>query len=214
MTVLNSSAESVICAEAADVLVLSQVIADAFHDLAPSRWLIHDPAARREIFPGFFRLYVEHAMASGLVHTIPDRAAVALWLPVGEDRPEEPVDYGERLAAATRPWTERFRAFDHVLARHHPIGIAHHHLAILAVRPDRQGQGIGSALLCTHHAALDHQAGMPAYLEASDLRTRRLYLAHGYRDHGPPIVLASDVLMYPMWRDALISSEPSGEQQT
>lgn len=213
MTVPCSPAESVICADGADVLVLSQVIADAFHDLAPSRWLIPDPAARRQIFPGFFRLYVEHAMASGVVHTIPDRAAVALWLPVGKNGPNEPADYGERLAAATRPWTDRFLTFDRVLERHHPTGIAHHHLAILAVRPDRQGQGIGSALLRSHHAVLDHQTGAPAYLEASDLRTRRLYLAHGYRDHGPPIVLAGDVLMYPMWRDGL-RGEPSGEQQT
>ena len=38
--------------------VLSQVIADAFVDLAVSRWLIPDPAARRRIFPGYFRLYV------------------------------------------------------------------------------------------------------------------------------------------------------------
>lgn len=78
-------------------------------------------------------------------------------------------------------------------------GIPHHHLAILAVRPDKQGQGTGTALLHAHHASLD-TAGIPAYLEASDLRTRRLYLAHGYEDNGPPIHLAGGGLMYPMWR--------------
>ena len=86
------------------------------------------------------------------------------------------------------------------LDRHHPAGTFHHHLAILAVRPDRQGQGIGTALLHAHHAVLEDQ-GIPAYLEASDERTRRLYLAHGYTDRGSPIELADGVRMYPMWRE-------------
>lgn len=68
----------VICAAPADLDVLSDVIAVAFHDRAPSRWLIADPAARRAIFPGYFRLQVAYAMAAGLVHTTPGRDAVAL----------------------------------------------------------------------------------------------------------------------------------------
>ena len=52
-----------------------------FFDLPPSRWLVPDPAARRAIFPSYFRLYVEHALACGLVHTTPHHDAVALWLP-------------------------------------------------------------------------------------------------------------------------------------
>jgi hypothetical protein len=65
----------------ADLDVLSRVIADAFMDLAPSRWLITDLDARRRIFPGYFRIYLEHALAVGIVHTTPGRTAVALWLP-------------------------------------------------------------------------------------------------------------------------------------
>ena len=190
---------TVVRADAADLDILSLVIAEAFHDLAPSRWLIDDPAARRQIFPRYFRILVEHAMADGVVHTTPGRTAVALWLPIGQDGPAQDADYGARLSAATSPWTGRFLAFDAALDRHHPAGIPHHHLAILAVRPDKQGQGTGTALLHAHHASLD-TAGIPAYLEASDLRTRRLYLAHGYEDNGPPIHLAGGGLMYPMWR--------------
>jgi len=191
--------DGVVTADQADTGILSQVIADAFHDLAPSRWLIADPDARREIFPGFFRIYVEHALACGVVHTTPGRDAAALWLPVGVHPPAPGPDYDARLETATRPWAERFRAFDKALERHHPAGISHHHLAVLAVRPGRQGQGTGSALLRAHHASLD-SAGMPAYLEASDLLTRRLYLTRGYEDHGLPILLAGGEPMYPMWR--------------
>ena len=41
---------------------------------------------------------------------------------------------------------------------------------------------------------------MTAYLEASDERTRRIYLRHGYADHGSPIELPGGPFMYPMVR--------------
>ena len=58
---------AIVRAHDADISMLSQVIADAFLNLAPCRWLIDDPAARRVIFPRYFRIYVEHAIAGGLV---------------------------------------------------------------------------------------------------------------------------------------------------
>jgi GNAT superfamily N-acetyltransferase len=175
--------QTVVRADAADLGVLSQVIADAFFDLAPSRWLIADQAARRAIFPGYFYLYLEHALASGVVCTTPGRTGAALWLHVGADAAGPPDGYDARLAAVTSPWTDRFAAFDAALDRHHPAGVPHHHLAILAVRPDKQGRGTGTALLRAGHAALD-EAGMPAYLEASGPHTRDLHLAE--RTDGRP----------------------------
>jgi GNAT superfamily N-acetyltransferase len=192
----------VVRAQTADIEVLSQVIADAFYDLPPSRWLVPGDATRREIFPGYFRIYVEHAMASGTVHTTTDHTAAALWLPVGPEGTTPPDSYDERLAKATGPWIERFRTFDAALDRHHPSGIAHHHLAILVVRPDRQGQGTGSLLLRTYHDVLsDH--GTPAYLEAATLRLIGLYLRHGYALHpGAPFHLPDDgPAMWPMWKE-------------
>jgi ribosomal protein S18 acetylase RimI-like enzyme len=200
----------VIRAGVADLDALSQVIADAFHDLEPSRWLVAGAAARRQIFPGYFRLYLEHAMASGVVYTTPGRDAAALWIPAGDGAAALPADYAARLAAVTGSWCARFEAFDAALDRRHPAG-PHHHLAILAVRPDRQGQGTGTALLRAHHETLD-RAGVPAYLEASSSRTREIYLGHGYADHGPPIRLPRGPVLYPMARRAKshIPSEPGG----
>jgi GNAT superfamily N-acetyltransferase len=201
----------VVQADATDLDALSQVIAGAFHALPPSLWLIADPAARTHIFPGYFRLYVEHALASGTVHTTTDRTAAALWLPTGRDAQGQPSDYGARLAAATAPWTDRFLAFDATLDRHHPAGIPHHHLAILAVRPDRQEQGIGTALLRAYHQILDSQDGAPAYLEAGDLRTLPLYERHGYvlLPHAPFYLPDSGPPMWPMWREGH-SQNPQG----
>jgi len=195
------SGSGVIRAAPADLDALSQLIADAFCDLAPSRWLIADRATRRKIFPGYFRISVEHALESGVAYTTTDRAAAALWIPADQDAPAPPARYGQRLAAATGPWASRFQAFDVALEARHPAGFPHHHLALLAVRPSRQGQGIGTALLRFHHQILD-RASLPGYLEASGLRTRALYLRHGYADHGAPVYLPDGPLMYPMLRPA------------
>jgi GNAT superfamily N-acetyltransferase len=192
---------SIVRAREADTGVLSQVIAGAFFPLAPCQWLIPDPAARREILPGYFRMYVEHAMADGLVHTTPGRDAAALWIPVGAQLPGPPEGYDQRLAEVTGPWVERFVVFDAELDDHHLAGVDHHHLAILAVRPDRQGRGIGTALLAAHHAVLDED-GIVAYLEASDERTRGIYLRHGYvLRPDAPIRLPDGPEMWPMLRE-------------
>ncbi len=189
----DAAARGIVQAGEADIEVLSQVIADAFFPLAPCQWLIPDEDARREIFPSYFRMYVEHAMADGIVHTTPGRDAAALWIPLGARLPDPPGGYHQHLAEVTGPWAHRFTVFDGALDAHHLTGTAHHHLAILAVRPGRQGHGTGTALLAAHHTTLDRQR-ITAYLEASGQRTRRLYQRHGYTDHGTPIHLRDGLL--------------------
>jgi GNAT superfamily N-acetyltransferase len=186
-------------ADETDTDALSQVIAEAFFDQPPSRWLVEDPANRRAIFPGYFRLYVEHALACGLVQTTPDRDAVALWLPAGPGAPDPPNGYSTRLAATTGSLVARFEAFDAALEASHPAALPHQHLTILAVRPGRQGHGTGTALLTARHATLDAE-GIPAFLEASSPDSRRLYLWLGYADYGPRIELPGGPALYPMWR--------------
>jgi GNAT superfamily N-acetyltransferase len=195
----------IVRADDADIDVLSQVVADAFRDLAPCQWLIDDLAARREILPGYFRMYVEHAMAGGVVYTTAGRTAAALWIPAGPEGPGQPGGYGERLAEVTGQWAERFVVFDRELDARHLTGAAHHHLAVVAVRPDLQGHGTGTALLGAHHAILD-DGGIIAYLEASDERTRGIYLRHGYADDGSPIELPGGPFMYPMARHPSLSN--------
>lgn len=189
----------IVAADPDDIDLLSLVIADAFHPLDVSQWLIADPQARSEVFPGYFRILTEHAIDNGTVLTTPGRTAAALWLPVSTDGPHPPAHYETRLATATGPWHARFTELDAAFDEHHPTEMLHHHLAILAVRPDHQGAGIGTALLTAHHRVLD-DTQLPAYLEASSPETRQLYLRHGYTDHGSPILLKNGPTMYPMLR--------------
>jgi GNAT superfamily N-acetyltransferase len=137
--------------------------------------------------------------------------AVALWLPAGPGAPGPPPGYRQLLAAATAPWTGRFAVFDEVLENHHPADVPHQHLAILAVRPGCQGQGIGTALLTGRHVDLDRD-GPPAYPEASSPRARDLYLRHGYTLRpDAPFRLPGGPPFWPMWREPAPARIASGE---
>jgi GNAT superfamily N-acetyltransferase len=207
--VTSSAAPAAVRAVLQDLDVLSQVIAAAFGDLPPSRWLVSDPAARARVLPGIFRILLDWAMAAGTVTTTPDRDAAALWIPAGISPPSPPPDYPARVAAAAGDLAARFAAFDAALEEHHPAGAPHEWLAILAVRPGRQGRGTGSALLRARHRHLD-RAGLGAYLEAATPRARDLYLRHGYTLRpGAPLYLPEDgPPMWGMWRDP---QQPAGQ---
>jgi GNAT superfamily N-acetyltransferase len=210
----RSQQHQVVTADAADTDALSQVIANAFHDLPQSEWLISDPDARRQILPGYFRLLIEHAMANSTVHTTADHAAAALWIPVGREGSSQPADYAARLTAVTGQWAERFKTFDTVLDRHHPSGVAYHHLAILAVHPDRQGEGIGSALLRAYNQVLDREPDALTYLEAAGLRSRQLYRRHGYLPSGLFYLPGDGPAMWPMVRPPRSRSRLPGQDAT
>jgi GNAT superfamily N-acetyltransferase len=197
-------------AEERDTCVLSHVIAGAFASLDVSQWLVPDPDARRAILPAYFSIYVERAFADGLIYTTPARDAAALWI-LADGPGEPPEGYHDRLAAVTGRHVDRFRVLDEEFGRHHPAGVAHEYLAILAVRPDRQRLGIGTALMNARHALLDRD-GTPAYLEASDPDKRAIYLKHGYADYGSPIELPGGPRMYPMMRQPRPPSAASGRK--
>lgn len=189
----------IITAEPGDAAKLSTVVAAAFHPLAPCQWLIPHPIQRRVAFPAYFRILVDHALAVGAVDTTPERSAAALWLPIGPGGPAEPERYAQRLKDAVGAHLERFEILDDHFEAHHPTGKEHQHLAILAVHPDHQHQGLGRALLAHRHHQLD-TADTPAYLEASDQTNREWYARHGYHDLGGPIQLPDGPAMWPMWR--------------
>jgi GNAT superfamily N-acetyltransferase len=69
---------------------------------------------------------------------------------------------------------------------------------LLGVTPERQGRGVGSALL---RAVLDRadREGSPAYLEATSRRNRALYERHGFVTIGE-LTVADRPPLYAMWR--------------
>ena len=180
---------------------ITDLVAAAMRDGPVARWLTPDHEVRRRESPAYFEIFVEHAVRYGEVYATADAitgqlSGVALWFPLTSMIPP-PADYQRRVKEVSGSAFDRVCELDAALDAHHPLD-PHHYLAFLAVHPDRQNQGIGSALLERHHARLD-RAGIPAYLEANDPRNRDLYLRHGYvcrsvvrLPDGPPL--------WSMWR--------------
>jgi GNAT superfamily N-acetyltransferase len=183
---------------------ITDLVAEAMRDGPVARWLHADPDVRRREAPHYFAIFVDHATRYGEVYATADGESgrltgVALWFPLTSLIPP-PVDYERRLKEAAGDAFERACQLDAAIEERHPFE-PHHYLAFLAVRPDSQNRGIGSALLDRHHARLDH-AGIPAYLEANDPRNRDLYLRHGYQIRSV-IELPDGPPLWTMWRSPM-----------
>jgi GNAT superfamily N-acetyltransferase len=197
MTTMSSDA-AIGRAQQADVDHASRLLADAFLISPVGEWLIPDVAVRRRVYVKYFAIFVRHSLCYGIIELNRQRTGVAIWYPRAENTPG-PANYDAQLAAACGPWTDRFQLLDAAFAERHPTEF-HHHLAFLGVSPAEQGKCVGSGLLEHHHAFLDRM-GIPAYLEASTVRSRDLYLRHGY-EVGEPFHLPDDgPQLWPMWRN-------------
>lgn len=189
---------AITAAEPDQLGVVTDLIATAFHRLAVSKWLVADPEERFVAQRGQFGIIVEHAAEHGRIHLDADHRAAAVWLDYTQPIPE-PADYDRRLFHACGPHTPRFAALDVAFEENHPRA-GHQHLAFMAVLPEYQDRGLGSALLSSHHQVLDRE-GTPAYLEAANLRAARMYGRWGYRIISR-IDLPGGPSMWPMWRDS------------
>lgn len=178
---------------------IADLIGGAFAHLGVARWLVPDPEQRAVILPRNFQIFVEYALTHGEVHTTADHSAAAVWLPQDREPLPPPEDYDERLARICGPWLSRFQTLDELFDRHHPEP-PYQHLVFLAVHPDSQGAGRGSALLRHHHTHLD-STGTAAFLEASSTGSRDLYLRHGYTLTDESYAVPNGARFWPMWRE-------------
>ncbi|WP_051386477.1 GNAT family N-acetyltransferase [Actinokineospora inagensis] len=182
-----------------DVDRCAGVVAASFASLPQTAWLIDTPADRVPVLAADFAIFVAHAVEFGHVDVLGDHA-VAVWFYRDRELPA-PADYDARVAAATGRYAERFHLLDAAFDGHHPVA-PHHHLALLAVEPGYQNQGLGVALLRHHHAWLDAE-GVSAFLEASTVESVRLYRREGYEAMGEAYGLPDGgPLMWPLWRAA------------
>lgn len=170
-----------------DLDQVADLLTTAFLDGDYANWLIPDRSVRERTYPDFFRLVLEPAFDHGQVHVTSDGAAAAIWYFLPEGTPPAPDDYPRRLANILGDATSRFVALDTAFETLHPRDTEHFYLAFLAVRPDRQREGLGSALLAHHHETAD-TARVACYLEATGDHNARLYQVHGYQPQ-PPVSL-------------------------
>lgn len=183
-----------------DAALIGGVLADAFHDDPVGRWIAPDPDTRSTRLTRLFEIW---AAAFTLPHHEVLRAGevgAALWLPPGRwqvprlvllrQLPHLGSIFGRRTPLLLRGLSR--------LEHHHPRA-PHWFLPLMGVTRDRQGEGIGTALLAAVLLRCDDE-GTPAYLEATCERNRDLYARHGFRiqqevqlPDGPPL--------WAMWRE-------------
>lgn len=186
-------------ARPADVPGITRALTAAFMDDPVQRWAFPDPARRARYGRHFFAMHARRLVPRGLAWTTDGGAS--LW--AAPQDAHLPAAAMARMAARAWPGVlpHPVRVVRGLLGvdAHHPKE-PHVYLAVIGVRPDRVGRGLGGALLTPgllHADAL----GLPCYLESSNPRNIPLYERRGFH------VIAEHVLpggppMWPMWRAA------------
>jgi ribosomal protein S18 acetylase RimI-like enzyme len=168
-----------------DVPALAAVLARAFARDPFFSWLAGDAPERNQRMRDAWVAILRHASARLTeTWTTDDRAGAAVWIPPGRDV-VGPLDSVRLLPGLVRltTWRRLREASDAVEIleryRHRHVPRPHWYLSALGVDPDRQGEGIGSALLAPVLGRAD-AAGQPAYLETAVARNVLLYERHGF----------------------------------
>ncbi|HMC07189.1 MAG TPA: GNAT family N-acetyltransferase [Solirubrobacterales bacterium] len=187
---------------------LADALARAFEDDPGWSHLLRDPATRVERL----RLFFETELAGigvplGLVWTTEDVSGGAAWAPPGAWRvpvtttarevPPMARVFGGRLLLALR---SRLR-----MEHRHPDRPPHWYLAFMGVVPERQGRGLGTALMRPALEQLD-ASRTPAYLEASTPRSRELYRRNGFAVTGELNLPSGGPPLWQMWREPAATS--------
>ncbi|MFC8258773.1 GNAT family N-acetyltransferase [Streptomyces sp. NPDC057291] len=190
-------------AEAEDREQVVRLLDEAFHHDPVSGWVFPDEAHRRAVHGKFLGVFVDVTLAEGRIDLLEDGTAVALWLPVPAGAPTEEDTTPALMRATADPDNERAELVGRLTGAIHPHDRAHEYLLMIGVSPDRQGDGIGAALIADVLERCDRD-GVPAYLEASSARSRRLYERLGFTFMGTTVELPDGPSMWPMWREPQI----------
>ncbi|GHD90237.1 GNAT family N-acetyltransferase [Streptomyces naganishii] len=190
-----------------------RLLDEAFQDDPVSGWVFPGEEYRRATHHRLMAAFTDIVLADGRIDVTVDGAACALWLPVPAGDQEQEGDEGDdgkeddgtdeavRLREAVDPANERVEEIARLMAEAHPAGRAHEYLWMIGVTPDRQGDGLGSALI-EHALRRCDRAGLPAYLEASSARSTKLYERLGFAFTGATLDLPDGgPRMWPMWRE-------------
>ena len=181
---------------------MAESLSLAFHDDPVMQWLFGDEPPRpvRYLRPFFATEGARH-LRHEQVFTLDGTPGAAYWEPPGHWK-TSPIDILRLSPLMVRGMGSRtlraLRGLGRMEAAHakHP---EHYYLAVLGTRPDRQGAGLGSALLAPVLERCDTE-GVGAYLESSKESNIPFYRRHGFEVVGE-VQFPSGPTIWPMWRD-------------
>ena len=183
-----------------DAPAMVEMLARAFYDDPVFTWLFPDDGRRLEQSRKYFAGRARTLIKQDEVYTVDGADAAAMWARPGEwhDPPIDVLRQFVHLVPALGRRIPRSLAGLRVIEERHPRA-PHWYLSVLGTEPERQGQGLGSAVM---QPVLDEcdRLEIPAYLETGTERNVAFYTRHGFKvteeiqmPDGPP--------MWLMWRD-------------
>ncbi|MEO6318158.1 MAG: GNAT family N-acetyltransferase [Acidimicrobiales bacterium] len=185
-----------------DIDGMADALARSFHDDPVMGWLFgNEPPRPMRYSRPFFAHEGRRHLKHHVVYTADGHPGAAYWDPPGHWKtsplgtlslaPLMVRGMGRRTVNALRGLSRMEQAHGE-----HP---EHYYLAVLGTRPDRQGQGIGSALMAPVLATCD-EAGLGTYLESSKESNIPFYRRHGFEVVGE-VSFPAGPTIWPMWRD-------------
>jgi ribosomal protein S18 acetylase RimI-like enzyme len=188
-----------------DVEHIARLFAAAFMRDPVFDWMVKTGEGRLSALAGFFRWVLKsRTIAPGETWMRPDGLAAAAWIPPGvEDSSAFFVDQLRltplmvNLTGVSR--LSRAAALANAMEDH--PSEPHYYLAFVAVAPNRQQRGLGTALLQETLARVD-RAGAPAYLESSNPKNLALYQRLGFRVIKEVRARPEAPPLFAMWRPA------------
>ncbi len=184
----------------ADRELVVRLLDAAFQDDPVSGWVFPGEEYRRATHPRLMAEFTDIVLTVGRIDVTEDGAACALWMSVPAGADDQDDEGPARLREAVDPENERVESIGRLTARIHPTDRAHEYLWMIGTAPERQGEGLGTALMASVLDRCDRE-DRPAYLEASSARSRRLYERLGFELVGRPLDLPDGPRMWPMWRE-------------
>jgi ribosomal protein S18 acetylase RimI-like enzyme len=175
----------------------AETLAQAFADDPLMHIAAPDPARRAAAAAWFMRMPLEYGLRWGEAWGTPDAAAVAVWMPPGSAVSSMRMMRLGMWAAPLRLGLGGARrimaAFEATEAFHKHVHDPHWYLLVIGVRPDRQGQGLGSKLVEVGTSRAD-AAGVPCYLETTTESNVAFYGKRGFE-----VVGEAEVAGHRLW---------------
>ncbi len=144
-------------------------------------WIFPDAEVRARRLPGLMRWSFEDHLRHGMVLGTPGCEVVTLWRPPGTVHAHTALTLPMmfRFLAMLGTGVQRAERLDRMIEKHLPAGEQQFYLRMAAVRPDRQGRGLGG-LAIRAGLAQAVAAGLPATLETAKESNVSLYRTLGF----------------------------------
>jgi GNAT superfamily N-acetyltransferase len=190
-----------------DISLLAATLASAFDGYPWTDWAVPEDDHQSRLEAIFTHDMADMGLAHDEVWMTDDAASVAVWIPPKEQQTAE-IDWeahGQRVVPLFGDRLARIEAGDALIMPLRPKRSCWY-LATLGTRPDRQGEGLGRAVLAPVLARCDAE-GFPALTETTTLENVRFYERLGFvvlhevtlPEDGPPLWI--------LWREPQSASD-------